>query len=354
MALVTFRQIRYFIAVAESGKISAAASMLGISPSVVTEAVSELETLSRMKLFQRQPRGLDLTYEGHRFLAHCRNILSAIEGANDALARPDSEMEGTLKLATTITVAGYFLAPLLSRFQKTFPNIQVQVVEEKRLEVEAGVIEGKHDLALMLVSNLSNRQKLLSHTLVHSMRRLWLPPKHSLLNQEIVTLADVASLPYIQLVIDDAEATTGAYWRAHDLQPNIIIRTESVEAIRSLIAFRQGVTILSDMMYRPWSLEGNRIEVREVAAVRVALADRCALPRLQLRAGRGLLRHDVTGFLRRSDVVEHQEMLRLRDQIRRRHIGDAEEGDRLSRPLRWLRSPAPSVSLNVAVGVDVI
>jgi DNA-binding transcriptional LysR family regulator len=266
MALVTFRQVRYFIAVAESGKISAAASMLGISPSVVTEAVGELETLSRMKLFQRQPRGLDLTYEGHRFLAHCRNILSAVEGANDALTRPDSEMEGTLKLATTITVAGYFLAPLLSRFQKTFPNIQVQVVEEKRLEVEAGVVAGKHDLALMLVSNLSNRQKVLSHTLVHSMRRLWLPPKHPLLNQDIITLADVASLPYIQLIIDDAEMTTGAYWRAHDLQPDIIIRTESVEAIRSLIAFRQGVTILSDMMYRPWSLEGSRIEVREVAA----------------------------------------------------------------------------------------
>ena len=73
-------------------------------------------------------------------------------------------------------------------------------------------------------------------------------------------------MPYIQLVIDDAEVTTGAYWRAHNLQPNIIIRTESVEAIRSLIAFRQGVTILSDMMYRPWSLEGSRIEVREVAA----------------------------------------------------------------------------------------
>ena len=265
MALVTFRQIRYFIAVAESGKISAAASMLGISPSVVMEAVSELETLSRMKLFQRQPRGLDLTYEGHRFLAHCRNILSAVEGANEALARPDSEMEGTLKLATTITVAGYFLAPLLSRFQRTFPNIQVRVMEEKRLNLEEGLIDGRHDLAL-LVSNLSNRQKLLSHTLVHSMRRLWLPPKHPLLSQEIVTLADVAAQPYIQLVIDDAEFTTGAYWRAHNLQPNIIIRTESVEAIRSLIAHRQGVTILSDMMYRPWSLEGSRIEVREVAA----------------------------------------------------------------------------------------
>ena len=266
MASVTLRQIRYFIAVAETGKISTAAAMVGISPSVVTEAVQELEILSGTRLFQRQPRGLDLTYDGHRFLAHCRNILSAVEGANHAMSRPDSEMAGSLRLATTITVAGYFLAPLLSRFQNTFPNIEVKVIEGKRLAVEAGLIAGDYDLALILVSNLSNRQSLLSHTLVHSMRRLWLPPKHPLLNQEIVTLADVAREPYIQLLIDDAETTTSAYWRAHNLQPNIVVRTESVEAVRSFIAFRNGVTILSDMMYRPWSLEGDRIEVREVAA----------------------------------------------------------------------------------------
>jgi DNA-binding transcriptional LysR family regulator len=266
MASVTLRQIRYFIAVAETGKISAAAVMVGISPSVVTDAISELETLSGIKLFQRQPRGLDLTYDGHRFLAHCRNILSAVEGANHALSRPDSEMDGALALATTITVAGYFLAPLLSRFRNTFPNIQVKLVEGKRLDVETGLAAGDFDLALILVSNLSNREGLLSHTLVHSMRRLWLPPKHPLLNQEIITLADVARQPYIQLLIDDAETSTSAYWRAHDLQPNIIVRTESVEAVRSFIAFRNGVTILSDMMYRPWSLEGDRIEVREVAA----------------------------------------------------------------------------------------
>ena len=46
MASVTLRQIRYFIAVAETGKISTAAAMVGISPSVVTEAVQELEILS--------------------------------------------------------------------------------------------------------------------------------------------------------------------------------------------------------------------------------------------------------------------------------------------------------------------
>jgi DNA-binding transcriptional LysR family regulator len=283
MNSVTFRQLRYFIAVAESGKITAAATMVGISPSVVAEAIGELEILSGIKLFQRQPRGLDLTYDGHRFLAHCRNILSAMEGANHALSRPDCELEGSLTLATTITVAGYFLAPLLSRFRNTFPNIRVSLVEAKRHEIEAMLLAGELDLAIMLVSNLSNREALLSHTLVHSMRRLWLPPKHPLLSQEIVTLADVARQPYIQLLIDDAESSTSAYWRAHDLKPDIVQRTESVEAVRSFIAFRGGVTILSDMMYRPWSLEGDRIEVREVAAniptmnTGLAWSRRCAL-----------------------------------------------------------------------------
>jgi DNA-binding transcriptional LysR family regulator len=44
------------------------------------------------------------------------------------------------------------------------------------------------------------------------------------------------------------------------------LRTRSVEAVRSFVTSQQGVTILSDMMYRPWSLEGDRIEVREVAS----------------------------------------------------------------------------------------
>src|SRR5260370_21183430 len=81
MASVTFRQIRYFVAVAETGKIGTAAAMVGISPSAVTEAIGELTAVSGMKLFERHPRGLTLTYEGHRLLAHCRNILSAVDSA---------------------------------------------------------------------------------------------------------------------------------------------------------------------------------------------------------------------------------------------------------------------------------
>jgi DNA-binding transcriptional LysR family regulator len=263
---VTLRQLRYFIAVAESGKVSTAAIMVGISASVITDAIAELEALSGKGLFKRQPRGLDLTYDGHRFLAHCRNVLSAVEGATHSLCRPDSAFEGELTLGATITVTGYFLAPLLSRFRNTFPSIDVRVLEATRVDLEAGIRRGDIDVSVMLVSNISKSEDFLTHSLVHSMRRLWLPPRHPLLGLDVVTLADVASQPYVQLLIDDAEASTSAYWRAHKHQPDIVFRTHSVEAVRSFISFRQGVTILSDMMYRPWSLEGDRIEVREVAA----------------------------------------------------------------------------------------
>jgi len=44
-----------------------------------------------------------------------------------------------------------------------------------------------------------------------------------------------------------------------------VFRTDSVEAVRSLVATGAGVTILSDMVYRPWSLEGDKLESREIS-----------------------------------------------------------------------------------------
>ena len=50
------------------------------------------------------------------------------------------------------------------------------------------------------------------------------------------------------------------YWSQTPYLPKISLRTSSVEAVRSLVANGQGVAILSDMVHRPWSLEGRRIE----------------------------------------------------------------------------------------------
>jgi DNA-binding transcriptional LysR family regulator len=66
--------------------------MIGISPSAVAGAINKLTAVSGMKLFDRHPRGPSLTYEGHRLLEHCRNILSAVEGAGYAMTRPINDI----------------------------------------------------------------------------------------------------------------------------------------------------------------------------------------------------------------------------------------------------------------------
>ena len=64
------------------------------------------------------------------------------------------------------------------------------------------------------------------------------------------------------LTVDEAADTAGRYWARTPNRPEIVFRTSSVEAVRSMVAAGMGVTILSDMVYRPWSLEGQRLETR--------------------------------------------------------------------------------------------
>lgn len=78
------------------------------------------------------------------------------------------------------------------------------------------------------------------------------------------------------LTVDEAKHTSMRYWAHAALEPKTIFRTSSVEAVRSMVAGGMGIAILSDLIYRPWSLEGQRIETRviedEVPSMDVGLA----------------------------------------------------------------------------------
>jgi DNA-binding transcriptional LysR family regulator len=119
-------------------------------------------------------------------------------------------------------------------------------------------------MAVMLVSNLQNRTEIEQELLMRSTRRLWLAADHPLLNKQEITLSDVAEEDYVMLTVDEARKTAARYWTLSTFSPRVVLSTSSVEAVRSLVASGVGVTILSDMVYRPWSLEGQRIEVRRL------------------------------------------------------------------------------------------
>jgi DNA-binding transcriptional LysR family regulator len=259
---VSLKQIRYFVAAADSGQISQAAVELNVSQSAVTAAIQQLETRLGMRLFHRNPAGVSLTVEGSRFVLHARNVMAAVEEALRVPRASDSAVEGPVKVGVTYTVAGYFLPRHHARFARNFPKVALDLYEASRPVIEQALADGSLDIAVMLVSNLENREALQAETLIRSRRRLWLPAEHPLLRSERVGLAEVAEHPYVMLTVDEASQTAGRFWSRTDHRPNVVFRTSSVEAVRSMVAAGMGVTILSDMVLRPWSLEGQRIETR--------------------------------------------------------------------------------------------
>lgn len=273
---ISLRQIRYFLATAETGKVSAAALTLGVSQSAVTEAIKVLERETGARLFRRYANGVALTSEGNQFLLHARNVTAAVQDALRAPRQVRVDLTGKVSIGVTYTVAGYFVPAPLARFRRSFPGIEIELHEMDRREIETRLVDGTMDLAVILSSNLHNAAEIETETLIQSKRRLWLPANHSLSHASRVTLADIAPEPYIMLLIDEAEQTAMNYWHRRGFSPNIVFRTSSVEAVRSMVATGAGVAILSDMVYRPWSLEGDRIEARliddDVPSMNVGLA----------------------------------------------------------------------------------
>ncbi|WNW09602.1 LysR family transcriptional regulator [Pseudomonas sp. DTU_2021_1001937_2_SI_NGA_ILE_001] len=260
---LTLRQVRYFVATAEIGQISQAALHLNISQSAVTTAIKELEGLLGVQLFQRSAQGMSLTDAGRHFLNRAYVILRSVDDAlNSPL--PAARAAGTLRLAASYTVIGYFLPHHLQRLAQWHPQIDIHVFEQEREAIERGLLEGHFDMAVVLTANLTHPD-IVSETLFNSERRLWLPAHHRLYERPAVSLADIAAEPYILLTVDEAAQTAMRYWNQAGQQPNVRVRTSSVEAVRSMVANGSGVAILSDLVHRPWSLEGKRIETMTVS-----------------------------------------------------------------------------------------
>jgi DNA-binding transcriptional LysR family regulator len=182
-----------------------------------------------------------------------------------ASARRKRRWAATLQLGVTSLVAGYVLSDLLARYRRAYPGVNVTAIEDNGDYLEHLLIGGELDVAVMVISNLRDRVALQAEIFETSPYRLWLPLGHRLGGADIISVSDIVPEPLIMLTVDETEENTGKLLAAFSARPNVAFRTRSVEAVRSLVATGAGIALLPDLVYRPWSLEGDRIESRDIS-----------------------------------------------------------------------------------------
>lgn len=117
--------LRLFVRVAEVGKISAAADVLGLSQPSASRLLKRLETLLKQRLVQRSPQGVTLTPNGEEFLISARRILSEWERALETADSRRLTLSGHIRIAAPVAVGQSFLASIMARFLVQQPEVTV-------------------------------------------------------------------------------------------------------------------------------------------------------------------------------------------------------------------------------------
>lgn len=261
---ITLRQLEYLVALAETGQVSRAALRCHVSQSSMTIALKNLEQRLGVQLFERHAKGVRLTEAGERFVLKAQSIVAGVDEAVAEIRNSPDDLSGRVRIGVTETISAYLIPMLVTSLSRQFPNLCIEMIELDRASIEKGLLEEEFDLAFVLVSNMEGRAELEYETMLRSPRRLWLHSDSALQYPESLGLGEIAKNDFILLDMDEHVATVNRYWGAHSLEPKVVFKSSSLEAVRSLVALGQGVTILSDLVYRPFSLEGRRIIRRDL------------------------------------------------------------------------------------------
>src|SRR5207249_11790187 len=131
VAAMELHQLRYFVAVAETGSFTRAAQREGVTQPTLSEQIIRMESADHgigRRLFDRLGRKVVLTEAGQLLLAHAQAILAAVGEAERAVR--DSGEGGRLRVGAIPTVAPFLLPRVVARFRKEYPAVHFQLKED--------------------------------------------------------------------------------------------------------------------------------------------------------------------------------------------------------------------------------
>ena len=150
MKNITLRQLHYFDTLASALHFGRAADICAISQPALSMQIKELETQAGAPLFERSPKGLQLTPFGAEFATRARAILREVAGLGDFVrAQTGDGLAGRVSLGVIPTVAPYFLPQMMAALSTSFPALDLRLREAMTHTLLAELGEGRLDCAIL-------------------------------------------------------------------------------------------------------------------------------------------------------------------------------------------------------------
>src|SRR5687768_16914680 len=143
------RHLRLVRAVAETGSLTRAGAVLHLTQSALSHQLRDIESRLGTALFLRVGKRLTLTPAGERLLVSAREVLSELERTEDAVRQLAGDRRGLLRLTTECYTCYHWLPPILKRYRRAHPRVEVRIDVTATNMPIARLLEGHLDLALV-------------------------------------------------------------------------------------------------------------------------------------------------------------------------------------------------------------
>jgi len=249
-----FRQLRYFIAVAEELSFTRAAIRLHISQPPLSQQIQALERDLGVSLLERSKRRVALTEPGRVFLEQARQVLAQAELARSRATAAAAGHSGQLRLAYTLSVSFHPALPrALLRHRQVAPEVNIQLCEMYTEPQFAALLANEIDVGFVRdqPSHIQAARQLQLRVLDREPLLLALPSSHPLAARDELRMGEVADEAF---VTQPRELAATLHDRLRTLaaeagfQPRIVQQAQQINGLLALVAAGLGMALVPATM----------------------------------------------------------------------------------------------------------
>jgi DNA-binding transcriptional LysR family regulator len=260
---LTFRQLEYFVTVADAGTMSRAAAQHHISQSAISLAISDLErSLGVQLVLRRKARGIALTEAARQVLPEIRHLLSHAGEVQSTARSLGQSVSGDLLVGCFPSLTPFLLPKILRRFSREHPSVAVQLFEGSVADMLGRLLDGTCEVALMYDLGIGPD---ISATVLYRIRPyVLLAADHRLAVPGPISLRELRDEPMIMLDMPPSAEMFREVLDEGGIDPNVRFTTASVESVRSLVASGAGYSLLLQRPAPDTTYAGPALVHREI------------------------------------------------------------------------------------------